>query len=173
MRCVRLWRGNSPQTLTQTLTEDGSSLAPLQNWCCFQTCPGVLPGEATPLSSWGAALYSSHFHLPLVQFLVFRTVVVLPSVKTGNSPFISPSEVVSWMWLQPRAELPWHVNERACMRVVTEQCAHGVSMTVLACQPRACMWDICCVSNILESVGIVYVMSENTPSITVPASWPH
>lgn len=58
---------------------------------------------------------------------MFRTVVVLPSVKTRNPPFISTSEVVSWMWLQPWAELPGHINERACMRVVAEQGAHSVS----------------------------------------------
>lgn len=136
MLCVRLWRDSSPQTPTQTPTEDGSGLAPLQNWCCFQTRAGVLPREATPLSGWGALL-SSHFrHLPLVQFLVFRTVVVLPSVKTGNPPFISTSEVVSWMWLQPWAELPWHINKHACMRVVMEQGTHGVNMTRLDASPE-------------------------------------
>lgn len=135
---------------------------------------GAASRSHTPLQLGSHSLYSSHFcHLPLVQFPVFRTVVVLPSVKTGNPPFISTSEVVSWMWLQPWAELPWHINDRACMRVVTEQGVHSVSTTVLACQPRARMWGICCVSNILESVGIVGSMSENTPSITVPASGPH
>lgn len=102
-------------------------LLPFRPGAASRRVLGVLPREATLLSSRGAFLFTPHttHDLPLVPFLVFRTVVVILSVKTGKPPLISTSEVVSLTfakhmpWLQTWAELPWHINEHACMRVVT------------------------------------------------------
>lgn len=102
-------------------------LLPFRPGAASRCVLGVLPREVTLLSSRGAFLFTPHtiHHLPLVQFLVFRSVVVGLSVKTGKPPLISTSELVSLTfakhmpWLQAWVELPWHINEHACMRVVT------------------------------------------------------
>lgn len=74
-----------------------AALLPFRTGAASRRVLGVLPREATLLSSRGAFLFTPHTirDLPLVQFLVFRTVVVLLSVKTGKPPLISTSEVVS------------------------------------------------------------------------------
>lgn len=80
MPCARLWSSSSPQTLTRTLTEDGSSSAlPSELVLLPETSLGLQPGEATshwlhaPLSILETpSLYSqgSAHDLPLVQFLI-------------------------------------------------------------------------------------------------------
>lgn len=149
-----------------------ATLLPFRTGAVSRHAWGAASRSHTPLQLGSRSLYSSHIcHLPLVQFLVFRTVVVLSSVKIGNPPFISTSEVVSWMWLQPWAELPWHINERACVRAVAEQGAHGVSMAGLVPAQSPYVGHMLCFKHSRICWNCLS-MSENTPSIMVSASGP-
>lgn len=64
------------------------------------------------------------------------------------------------------AELPWHINERACMRAVAEQGAHGVSMAGLVPAQSLYVGHMLCFKHSRICWNCLS-MSENTPSIMV------
>lgn len=73
---MRPWRGNFPRTLTQTLTENGRSPAPLQNRCCFQRCPwGQDVGKLRPsLQLGGPFLFTSKVLFMICLWSIFFSV---------------------------------------------------------------------------------------------------